>query len=122
MSIRPLPFRRHRNDVPESTPCVLIDNFLGLKHSNGDDGLANSMLVQHTFRISNYLCGSKIMSAHELAREYSLPVSLDIYITILFAEFSEEQYELIAKRKLTKILRSKTFKDPPISIKDIAKY
>ena len=59
------------------------------------------------------------MSSHELARGYTRPIVVGSVPHKIPDELNEAHEKLLAKRKLTKMLRSKTFDEPPISIGDM---
>jgi len=122
---RPIPARRHNKNVLESKHKILRNIYLRLKDQVDVDSASkistcsDCVLVQRTFRVSNDLYGSDTMSAHELAKGYTRPIGITAHPTYLPSELREAHDKLIAKRKLTLILRSKSIIEPEISTGDM---
>lgn len=113
---RPVPPRRHSKNVLESTHRIIRDIYLRLKSASTSED--PRLLVSKMFRISNDLYGNNIASAHELAKGYTRPVTLDMPL-LLPPELRNAQAELSAKRKLNLILSSNSITEPPIRVGDL---
>lgn len=74
--------------------------------------------MNQAIAISNDLYGNDVMSAHELAKGYPWPIQSSQSPMLLPQQVYEAYQNLLAKRKLTLILRSKTFEELPISVGD----
>ena len=112
-----LPARRHNKNTIESKHRVLRDIFLRLKSDNPD--FHTALLVQQTFRISNSLYGNNLLSAQELAKGYTVPVTPGAMAISIPKELVEAQQKLQAKRKLTLILKSKSIMETPVHAGDM---
>lgn len=110
---RPLPPRRHSKNVLESKHRIIRDVFLRLQEAAKNDKhkWTDKLLVQQAIRISNDLYGSDILSAQELAKGYARPVQAGSVPKLLSQDLIDAYQKLLAKRKLTLILRSKTFEE-----------
>lgn len=97
--IFPLPSRRHNINVLESKHRIIRDVYLRLKHANGSK--PHPVLVVEAIRISNDLYGNDVMSAHELAKRYTRPLSADQLLFQIPEEIVSANEKLLAKRKLT---------------------
>lgn len=88
-----------------------------ISDANGNNSLATWLSILALWIYSD-LYGSDVMSAHELARDFTCPVTGNgpIHVT---TEMRTAHDKLVAKRKPTSILRSKAVKDPTIKIGDI---
>ena len=76
------------------------------------------LIVQQALRISNDLYSSDVCSAQELAKGYTRPATIGSFIAIVPQEILQAHDDLLAKRKLTRILRSKTGSDIPVKVGD----
>ena len=118
---RPLPSRRHNKNVLESKHRIIRDVFLRLKEEGqvAEDDCKQSLCVQQAIRISNDLYGNDVLSAQELAKGYSRPLESGVIPKSLSQDLIDAHQTLLAKRKLTLILRSKTFDEIPIAVGDL---
>ena len=111
----PVPSRRHNKNVLESKHKVLRDIYMRLGNENND---CPRILIQHMFRISNLLYGNDVMSTYELAHG-TCPSVMGNQIISIPDELQEAHRELKAKRKLKKVLSSKSVQDIPVHAGDI---
>lgn len=81
-----------------------------------DEAILPRLEVQ-AIRISNDLYGNDVMSANEPAKGYTRPIH-GKHPMMLVPELREAHDKLLAKRKLTLILRSKAVKNLPIHVGD----
>ena len=117
---RPIPTRRHNKNVIESKHRIIRDIYLRLKHEcNEENAIKERLIVQQALRISNDLYGSDVCSAQELAKGYTRPATVGSYPVIVPEDILQAHDNLLAKRKLTRILRSKTTSDIPVKVDDI---
>ena len=114
---RPAPPYRHSKQALESKHRVIRDIFIRLNVSNSSN-VDKKFLALQAVRISNDLYGNDIASSNELAKGYTRPVSPSSPIK-LPASIAEAHDELIAKRKLNAILRSKATVDKHIQVGDV---
>ena len=141
ISARDIPPRRHNKNALESKHRVLRDIFLRLKHerqqngSSSEKSLSSSqsdesnddtihddlepLLIQQAFRISNDLYGSDTVSAYEMAKGYTRPVLSAASPVPLPKELVDAHDALIARRRLTKILKSKSVSDAMFAVGDL---
>lgn len=117
ISPRPIPARRHNKNVLESKHRILRDMFLRLSAHSPE--ISESLIVQQTFRIANDLYGNDVLSSSELAKGYTRPINKGVRPKILPEEIVTAHEALIAKRKLTLILRSRSTLDTPVSVGDM---
>lgn len=83
--------------------------FIRLRHAF--PGEFPQSLAIHAVRISNDLYGSDVISAFEAAKGYSRPINPDVPPAPVDAEMLEAHANLVARRKLTKILRSHSLEE-----------
>lgn len=114
---RPVPARRHNKNVIESKHKIMRDIFLKLSFEKPEE--LGALFVQQAIRITNDLYGNDIMSSNELAKGYTRPVESGMSLNYLPKEIVEAHDALVAKRKLTKILRSKSVQTPDINPGDM---
>lgn len=107
--------RRHQKNVLELKHKVLRSIFIRL--SNDDIIIDEKVRIALTFDISNQLYGSDVMSAYEMARGFTKPIAE--HPTKLPDELYQTQNVLNAKRKLTRILRSKSPSELTLSPGDL---
>ena len=112
----PVPPRRHSKNPCEPKHRVIRDVYLRLISENPT--FDKRLLMTTAIRISNDLYGNTLASAHELAKGYTRPVSGNKPIP-LPDEIRCAHEELVAKRKLNLILKSKSIIELPISVGDI---
>lgn len=111
----PIPPRRHQKNVIESKHGIIRSIFIRLKADQPDADAAT--LAQKSIFISNNLYGSDIMSAYEMAHGFTRP--LNGSVQKIGDDIIDAQNTLEAKRKLTKILRTKSTHDTIISAGDL---
>lgn len=116
IKLRPVPPYRHSNNVLESKHRILRDIYIRLRSES--PSCDPRVLVSRMFRISNDLYGNDTASAHEMARCYTRPVSHHQPL-MLPDDIRVAQENLLAKRKMNKILRSKSIQEIPVNIGDI---
>ena len=112
----PIPPRRHNKNVLESKHGVIRGIFLRLL--NEDQSNAELAAVQ-AVPISNDLYGSDILSSFEMAKGFTKPVVSDAQARPLHPDLMNAQLQLEAKRKFTRILRSKAIDNTPVAIGDL---
>ena len=119
INARPIPPRRHNKNVLESKHKIFRDVYLRLKAENEPATKEHDrLLVQQAIRITNDLYGTDFCSANELAKGYTRPIRAGDLPVVLPTESLDTHDELLAKRKLNRILRSKTIQDKPIQVGD----
>lgn len=113
---RPVPPRRHSKNAIESKHRIIRDIYLRLVSANPD--VSTKLLVLQAIRVSNDLYGNDVASANELAKGYTRPIVTGSFFHVPDDVRAAHQ-ELIAKRKLNKILRSNAVKDTPVKVGDM---
>lgn len=114
-NFEPIPPRRHNKNVLESKHGILRSIFIRL--CNADDQLDERVAIAMAFDVSNQLYGSDVMSAYELAHGFTKP--LTDHPMLLPADLYEVHCSLEAKRKLTRILRSKAINNTVVEPGDM---
>jgi len=114
---RPVPARRHNKNVIESKHKIIRDIFLKLSFGKPEE--LGGLFAQQAIRITNDLYGNDVMSANELAKGYTRPIEAGVSLKSLPEEIVRAHDTLMAKRKLTKILRSKSVQEEQISSGDM---
>ena len=113
---RRIPARRHNKLAIESKHRSIRDIFIRLEVANPQT--EKSLLVHRALRISNDLYGNEVLSAHEQAKGYTRPICNHSPVTVP-NELVNAQKDLLAKRKLNLILRSKSITEPAINVGDL---
>lgn len=117
---RPLPPRRHNKNAIESKHKIIRDIYLRLKGNQAEHSAVNEqLLVQQAMRVSNDLYGNDVFSAHELAKGYTRPVTQDSYPAIVPDGIIQARNDLVAKRKLTKTLKSRAITEHGLMVADL---
>ena len=118
---RPIPPRRHNKNVLESKHKIIRDIFLRLLGDEdiSDDNVNGPVLVQMALRISNDLYGNDITSANELPKGYTRPIQPGKFPKEIPSEIRSAREKLMAKRKLTLIMRSKATSDAEVQTGDL---
>ena len=108
---RPVPPRRHSKNTIESKHRIIRDIYLRLKSANPD--VSTKLLVLQATRVSNDLYGNDVASANELAKGYT---RLLIHVSLFHMpqDVRVAHQELLAKRKLNKILRTNAIKETAV--------
>lgn len=121
IELRPLPPRRHNKNVLESKHKVIRDIYIRIKHHNSQTSskVSPQTLVQQALRISNDLYGSDTMSANELAKGYTRPLICSQLPVSVPQEIVTAHQNLVARRKLCLILKSKATNDEPVRPGDL---
>lgn len=119
MKLLPVPSRRHNKNVLESKHRVLLDIYTRIKENNSDTVCTDQMMIQQVFRVANNLYENDVVSAYELAKGYTLPLTGDRALLSVPTELIEAHNVLKAKRKLNLILRSKAIELPSVSVGDL---
>ncbi len=114
---RPIPARRHNKNALESKHRIIRDILLLLNYYINEK--EHPLLVQQALRISNDLYGNDVISSHELAKDYTRPIDFGCPPKIIPEEIRKAHDVLKAKRKLTKIMRSKSIRDPQLTTGDL---
>lgn len=114
-SFGPVPPRRHQKNVIESKHGIIRSIIIRLQHAQPERD--NRRLALQVLSISNDLSGSDIISAFEMARGFSRPISNEI--NFIGQDIVDAQQTIQAKRNLTKILRSKAISDISIAPGDL---
>ena len=104
IKIRAVPPNRHQKNMLEPRHGPIRSIFIRLKNSSPDT--SQKILALRAVRISNDLYGSDVISAYEAAKGYTRPVNSEVPPVPVDAELLEAHANLVARRKLTKILRS----------------
>ena len=76
-------------------------------------------MVQQALRTSNDLYGNHVCSAHELAKGDTRWISSGSFPALVPFEILGAHSELRAKRKITRVLRSKATVDIPVKVGDL---
>lgn len=63
--------------------------------------------------------GNDFMSLHEVTKGYTRPIDANKFLLPVPDELRSAHEELLAKRKLAKLLRSKAVKDLPVKVGDL---
>lgn len=116
-SFRPVPPRRHHKNLLESKHGFIRAIFLRLKSASASTSPA--LLATMSVRISNEMYGSDTMSSFELAKCYSKPVDSSCLPKVTPKELIDARDCLLAKRKLTLMLRSQATRAPVINPGDL---
>lgn len=103
VEMRPVPPRRHAKNAIEPRNRTIRSMFLRLKNAEPD--LSDNLHAIRAIRISNDLYGSDTLSAYEMAKGFTKPLCVDQKPRPVDEELRNAHDELIAKRKLTLILR-----------------
>lgn len=114
---RPIPARIHSKNAIESKLGIIRSVFLWLKAAN--DTVQDHQLVYQAVRISNQLYGSDTLSAFEMDKGYTVPVTAGTAPNLVPDELISAQQALAAKRKMILILRLKAPSVPAIADGDI---
>lgn len=114
---RPGPARRYNKNAIESKHKIIRDIFLKLSFEKPEE--LGPLYAQQALRITNDLYGNDVVSATELAKGYTRPIESGVLQRGLPAYIVSAHDTLVAKRKLTKILRSKTTQDEHVSPGDM---
>ena len=117
ISFRPVPSRRHHKNTLEPKHGIIRSIYLRLQSASPTSNSA--ILALRAVSISNDLYGSDTLSAFELAKGFTKPVAADSELTPVPADLIYARDQLIAKRKLTLILRSHITADPVVNPGDI---
>lgn len=117
VDLRPVPPRRHCKNAIEPRHGTIRSIFLRLK--SADSKTSDSLHAIRSIRISNDLYGSDTLSAFEMAKGYSKPLVANQRPIQVDAELQAAHDELIAKRKLTLIMRSNTFPSQSFKVGDL---
>ena len=107
IEMRPVPPRRHCKNPIEPRHGTIRSIFLRLK--NSDVNVSDELHAIRAIRISNDLYGSDTLSAYEMAKGFSKPLIVDQRPIPIDDSLRAAHDELIAKRKLTLIMRSNKF-------------
>jgi len=121
ISSRPIPPRRHNKNAIESKHRIIRDIFIRIKAANDEkiEPLSVPILIQQALRISNDLYGNDTMSATELAKGYTRPIGNGNAPKIVPDDIQAAHDQLMAKRKLNVILRSKATSDIGVTPGDL---
>ena len=117
IEFRPVPPRRHCKNPIDPRHGVIRSIFLKLKHAEPD--VSDELHAIRSVRMSNDLYGTDTLSAYEMAKGYTKPVIAGQLPIAVDDELQKAHEELIAKRKLTLILRSKVFPADSFKIGDL---
>ena len=116
IEFNPIPPRRHNKNVLESKYGVIRSMFLRL---TSEGSLSPKLADMQSVRISNDLYGSEILSSFEMAKGFSRPVTVSSQVVEIDPVLVEAKIQLEAKRKLTRILRSKATTNLHVSVGDL---
>lgn len=116
VEMRPVPPRRHSKNPIEPRYCIIRSIFLRLKHS--EPNVSDYLHAVRAIRISNDLYRSDTLSAYEMAKGYTKPLSVGQKPIPVDDELRNAHDELIAKRKLTRILRSNVYSSKEFQVGD----
>lgn len=117
ISFRPVPPRRHHKNLLEPKHGVIRAVYLRLKSASPSEN--TGLLTVSAVRISNELYGSDTMSSFELAKGYTKPIDDSFFPQGVSEDIVAAHEELVAKRKLTLLLRSKATQNPLIKSGDL---
>ena len=117
ISFRPVPSRRHHKNTLEPKHGIIRSIFLRLQSASPNT--SSALLALQEVSISNDLYGSDKLSAFELAKRFTKPIAVDSELAPVPADLIAARDEIIAKRKLTLILRSHVTADPVVDPGDM---
>lgn len=112
ITLRPVPPRRHYNNVLESKHSFI--RFIYLRLVNADDRISPVFAAQRVIRISNDLYGSHFLRALKLSSSYSRPYGHPPLA--LPADVFDQHDTLIEKKTLSKSLIRKPAHNDQISV------
>ncbi len=112
-----IPARRHNKLALESKHKILRDIYIRLRKANPQESFHR--LCTRTFMISNDLYGNGTLSVYESVKGYTRPVDPKVSPINVPQEIKTAQEEIIAKRKLNLILRSKALHMPALDVGDV---
>ena len=115
---RPVPPQRHSKNVLESKHRALRNIFIRPKSASPLE--EPQLIIAKMFRISNDLCGKNVAFSHELAKGYTRPIAHDFPCNIP-SEVLKSQEALSAKRKMNRILSSKSISELHMDVGDHVK-
>ena len=116
IEFKPIPPRRHNKNVLESKHGFIRSIFLRL---TSEGSLSPKLAAMQSVRISNGLHGSEVLSAFEMAKGFTRPVTVSSQVVEIDPVLLEAKIQLEAKRKLTSILRSKATTNLHVSVGDL---
>lgn len=90
-----------------------------MESNKDDDSDTGQTLIVQSIRVSNDINGDDVLSAKELAKGRTCPVTPGPAPVIDSHALINTQKELVSRRKLTLIMRSKSVKDTPVSVGDL---
>lgn len=117
IELRPVPPRRHQKSPIEPRHSTIRSIFLRLKSAS--PSTSDALHAIRAIRISNDLYGLDKMSAFEMAKGFSKPLMINQKPIPVDDELRIAHDELIAKRKLTLILRSNATTNESFKIGDL---
>lgn len=101
----------------ESRHPIILSFFLRIKNADGDNFDEQSSAIR-AINISNDLYGNDTLSAFELARGFTKPVSTPTLVQALPNDIVTAHDSLQARRKLALMLRSKSMSEPVVTVGD----
>lgn len=111
--------RRHNKNVLESKHRTIRDVYLRLNAGvQPDSAHTERVLEQKAILISNDSHGTDVCSARDLARGYTRPAMEGVFSNKVPTEILAAHDELVAFRKLSCILRSKSVSEEKVCARD----
>lgn len=117
IELRPFPPLQHCKNTIEPRNSMIRLIFLRLKHAEPD--FSDSVHAVRAIRISNDLYGLDTLSSSEISKGLVKPLCVSQRPVLVHDEPQAAHHELIAKRKLTLIMRSNDYLSQSIKIGDL---
>ena len=113
IQFKPVPPKRHSRNPIESKHAIIRSVFIRLKENAGIESNLQQLAYQ-AVTTSNDLYGNNVMSSFEVAKGYTKPLIKPANELGIPDEIYQAQQNLIAKRKLALILKSKSTAEIPV--------
>lgn len=117
IKLRPTPPNRHQKNMLEPRHGPIRSIFIRLRHASPTEPLP--VLALRAVRVSNDIYGSDVISAYEAAKGYTRPINSCMPPVPVDHELVEAHSNLVARRKLTRILRSHSLTEHNFRLGDL---
>lgn len=115
--VRPIPPNRHQKNMLEPRHGPIRFTFIRLRHASPETLV--QVLALRSVRVSNDLYISDVISAYEAAKGYTRPIHPYVSPVPVDRELLEAHSNLVARRKLTRILRLHSLTDQNFRLGDL---